>query len=45
MKSEFEKSLKAVRAALKRVTDEKKKTILRQELKTLKKIVRQTKIS
>jgi len=45
MKSKFEKSLRAIRAHLKRVTDEKEKEHLRKELKTLKKMMYQSKIS
>ncbi|MCF6244897.1 MAG: hypothetical protein L3J43_07650 [Sulfurovum sp.] len=45
MKSKFEKSLRAIRTQLKRVTDEKKKEALRQELKIIKKLMQQSKIS
>ncbi len=45
MKSKFEKSLREIRAHLKRVTDEKKKEMLRKELKILKKMIHQSKIS
>ena len=45
MKTEFEKSLRAIRAHLKRVTDEKEKEILRKELKILKKMMYQSRIS
>jgi len=45
MKSKFEKSLRAIRAHLKRVMDKEEKETLRKELKTLKKMIHQSKIS
>jgi hypothetical protein len=45
MKSDFEKALRAIRAHLKRVTDEKEKDRLRKELKAVKKMMLQSKIS
>ena len=45
MRSEFEKSLRAIRAHLKRVTDEKEKAALRKELKAIKKMMAESKIS
>lgn len=45
MKSQFEKSLRAIRAHLKRVTDQKEKEILRKELKILKKMMYKSRIS
>jgi len=45
MKSDFEKSLRTIRANLKRVTDEKEKESLRKELKIIKKMLQQSKIS
>jgi hypothetical protein len=45
MKSKFEKSLRVIRSHLKRVVDKEEKEILRKELKTLKKMMHQSKIS
>ena len=45
MQTEFEKSIRAVRARLKKTTDEKQKIQLREKLKELKEIIQKEKIS